>query len=76
MTRDDDFEPKLGKTVDAVVVLGLYWISPLWPPFKIYFSSQFVHHRVNRGRVALGSHPPRAPTDPYVRNSRIRFFRS
>jgi hypothetical protein len=28
------------------------------------------------GRVALGGHSPRAPTDPYVRNSRIRFFKS
>ena len=28
------------------------------------------------GRVALGGYSPRAPTDPYVRNSRIRFFKS
>ena len=27
-----------------------------------------------RGRVALGSCPPRAPTDPDVRVSRIRLF--
>jgi len=28
------------------------------------------------GRVALGGYSPRAPTVPYVRNSRIRFFKS
>jgi len=27
-----------------------------------------------RARVALGGRPPRAPTDPDVRNSRIRLF--
>ena len=32
--------------------------------------------REGLGRVALGDHSPRAPTDPYVRNSRIRFFKS
>ena len=26
-------------------------------------------------RVGLGGHPPRPPTDPYVRNYRIRFLR-
>lgn len=29
-----------------------------------------------RSRVDLGSCPPRPPTDPYVRNYRIRFLRS
>ena len=28
----------------------------------------------NVGRVALGSYPPRAPTDPDVRNYRIRLL--
>ena len=29
---------------------------------------------VSVGRVALGSYPPRAPTDPDVRNYRIRLL--
>ena len=28
------------------------------------------------GRVALGDRSPRAPTDPYVQDSRIRFLKS
>jgi hypothetical protein len=28
-----------------------------------------------QNRVALGGLPPRAPTDPYVRDYRIRFLR-
>jgi hypothetical protein len=27
-------------------------------------------------RVALGGHPPKAPTDPHERISRMRFFKS
>ena len=33
-----------------------------------------VLYSIQRGRVARGSYPPRAPSDPDVRNSRIRLL--
>ncbi len=52
-----------------------------WLGLKIQFEGNFasrfvgvcVLHRIV-GRVALGSCPPKAPTDPDVRNYRIRLL--
>jgi hypothetical protein len=43
---------------------------------KMLFSALFREAPGLRFRVDLGGCPPRPPTDPYVRNSRIRFLRS
>jgi hypothetical protein len=37
--------------------------------------SEFLATASPEDRVALGGFPPRAPTDPYVRDYRIRFLR-